>query len=122
MRIIFIALVMQMLAIQCLYAGPVTLKCTTDSGDKAADLVVDVEKRTMTWAHLKYDIFHVNDTYISAYEKSNRVGGEVWVINRNTGLYKRGAVGIYCSTDCSPSDKQVFLSRTYEGRCVKQQF
>ncbi len=122
MRALAVALLIQILAIQSLHASPVTLKCTISSGDKAGDLIVDVEKKTMTWGILKYEIFHVNDTYISAYQKSNDVGGEVWVINRTTGLYKRGAVGIYCSTDCSPGDKQVFLSQTYEGRCVKQQF
>lgn len=122
MRRICIVLVGQVLFVQSLFAEPITLKCETDTGTAAADLIIDIDNRLMSWAHQKYDIFNITDKYISAYLRSSDIGGEVWVIDRTTGMYKRGAVGIYCATDCSPEDSEVFLSQTYEGKCVRQQF
>jgi hypothetical protein len=103
-------------------ANEVTLKCVTDTGQKAADLKIDLDSNTMKWAHLEYEIYHSSDLYISAYQKSKDIGGEVWVINRVTGEYKRSAVGMYCNSDCGKNDTQVLLTQSYEGRCIKQQF
>jgi hypothetical protein len=108
--------------VSSIYASEVTLKCVTDTGQKAADLKIDLALETMKWAHIEYKIHHSNDMYISAYEKNVEIGGEVWVINRVTGEYKRSAVGMYCNSDCGKNDTQVLLSRTYAGRCTKQQF
>ena len=76
----------------------------------------------MKWAGIEYEIHHSNDIYISAYEKNADIGGEVWVINKVTGEYKRSAVGVYYNSDCGNNDTQVLLSQTYSGRCNKQQF
>ena len=80
----------------------------------------------MTWGeNTKYDIFHVNDLYISAYQRKNKnVGGEVWVINRITGNYKKAAVGIYYSRrfKFDDGDEGSFAAYIFEGRCTKPQF
>lgn len=87
------------------------------------DLTIDIENRKLKWGPWsEYDIIDVSDTYISAYKKPNGVGGEVWVINRVSGAYKRGLVGIYYTAKQQPGDKGSFEAKTYEGRCVKRQF
>ena len=122
MKSILFLIVIQIITTTVSFADSVTLKCTTDTGVKAADLIIDLQNSKMHWAHYIYDIFYADDTYISAYRKPTNLGGEVWVINRITGEYKRSAVDEFCATDCSPGDKQVLLSQTYGGRCTKQQF
>ena len=102
-------------------AEPIVLKCTTDDGQKAADLIIDLPNKTMTWAIFNYDIVHENETYITAYERTNNIGGEVWVIDRNTGEYHRGSVGIYL-TENQTTDQGKFVANTYSGYCRKQQF
>lgn len=73
-------------------AAPLTLKCKTAIG--IADLVVDIDNRTMRWGILKYEIRHVTDRYITAiHEHSDNVGAEVWVLDRTTGEYQRADVG-----------------------------
>jgi hypothetical protein len=103
-------------------AAPITLKCVTSKGRQAADLIIDLESRKMKWNSYEYEIFHVDDTYISAYQKAHDSGGEVWMINRVTGEYKRAGVGIYFTADYKPGDIGAFEALTYEGRCVRQQF
>lgn len=104
-------------------AREVVLSCFTDDGQKASDLTIDLDAGTMSWGTLNtYTIRHSNETYISAYEDvpNGRVGGEIWVINRITGEYKRGSVGNYCAGQaCDDVKLNAFV---YEGRCSKPQF
>jgi len=106
------------------FAEPVVLKCITNTGQKVADLTIDLRMKKMKWGTVsEYDIVNVTDTYISAYEKPNGVGGEICVINRITGLYKRSTVGIYYSSARpKPGDEGSFEAIIYSGRCSKQQF
>jgi hypothetical protein len=104
-----------------LSANSIILKCKDSSGVSTADLTIDVAKRKMFWGSMEYDIVGVDDTYISAYQKPSGVGGEIWVINRISGVYKRGSVGIYFSEDQKP-DEGSFEAQTYQGHCGKQQF
>lgn len=103
-------------------AEPVVLKCVTSDGLDASDLTIDLEQKELRWGGTKYDIIHVNDKYISAYERvGDNVGGEIWVIDRRSGEYKRGCVGMFFSK--GETAKQARLKAiTYSGRCVKQQF
>ena len=88
-------LLIQLAVVGSSVAAPVTFKCTTAEGTSAADLVIDIEKRTMAWGITKYTIHAVDDRYISAYENSKgAVGGEVWVLNRISGEYLRASVFI----------------------------
>lgn len=103
-------------------ASPVTLKCVASNGQKVSDLTIDIARKEMIWGkHIQYDITHVDGLYISAYRKDG-IGGEVWVINRITGAYKRAAVGIHYTTPYKPGDKGSFKAQIHEGRCGKQQF
>ena len=108
------------------FAEPVTLKCVTSDGQDASDLTIDLEKRELRWGktnmQTKYDIIHVNDKYVSAYERTgDKVGGEVWVIDRRSGEYKRGFVGMLFSSG-ETTDQARLTATTFSGRCVKRQF
>ncbi len=105
-----------------LYASPLTLKCSTDTGEETVDLIIDVANHTMKWGIIEYNIVGTTDTYITAYQNSTKnVGGEVWVINRITGLYKRASVDIYFYKGQKP-EEGTLKALTFEGHCGKQQF
>ena len=104
-----------------LLAEPVVLKCVTNDGEDAADLVVDLEKRELRWSSLTYDIININDKYISAYLRPDfTVGGEIWVIDRRSGEYKRGAV--YIPFNPLGPEQERLKATTFSGRCIKPQF
>jgi len=103
-------------------ADPTVLKCVTSDGQDAADLRIDLERKTMQWGGSTYNIIHVTDKYISAYEKTaDSVGGEVWVIDRRSGEYKRGCVGMFFGKG-ETAEQARLTANTFSGRCVKQQF
>ena len=114
------------IALLCLslsiHAAPVVLKCVTSEGREAVDLTIDVEKMEMSWGVSKYDINYVDDTHISAYERHSwSVGGEVWVIDRRTGEYKRATIGMTKYAGQMEEESQLTAS-IYTGKCVKQLF
>ena len=103
-----------------LQAAPVTLKCTDVGGTPVADLTVDLARNRIWWGAGQYRIAHVSDRYISAYlEQPGTVGGEVWVLDRVTGNYKRGSVAMLMSLEeAREGGKGRLTATTYEGRCV----
>ncbi len=78
-------------------AEPVVLKCRTQDGLDASDLMVDIANNKMKWGDTNYNITHVSSEYITAYEETNAVGGEVWVMHRATGDYWRALAGKFCT-------------------------
>jgi len=119
---IFAAVLIQFVAFQITHAAPVVLQCATSEGQKVADLKVDIDRQIMNWGVIEYYIVQTDDTYITAYQKGADVGGEVWVINRVSGFYKRAAVGLYYDSSYSKGDEGTFQAQTYEGKCSKRQF
>ena len=119
-------LLMELLLLPNAFADSVTLKCRDSDGSKTGDLEIDIGKRQIKWGAYEYQIVHLTDTYISAYLIQNGVGGEVYVINRITGEYKRGNVGIFYTKEQAdaykPGDEGSFEAQIYQGRCGKQQF
>jgi hypothetical protein len=59
-------------------ANPYTLKCTADTGEPAADLTVDLDRKVMRWGMTNYRITKITDRYITAIENDD-------VIDRNLG-------------------------------------
>jgi hypothetical protein len=84
--------------------APTVLKCRADDGQPVSDLTVDLTKRELRWGLASiYDIVQINDVYITAYlRRSNNVGGEVWVLDRRSGDYRRGSVAICLRKATSP--------------------
>lgn len=122
MKKILKILAAQLMSLQIAQAAPVVLQCSTSAGQKVADLTIDIDRKTMKWGIVKYDIVQTNDTYITGYQKDADVGGEVWVINRVSGFYKRATVSLYYDSNYSPGDEGTFKAQTYEGNCSRQQF
>src|SRR5215472_6134906 len=104
-------------------ANPYTLKCTTEYGDPAVDLTVDLDRRVMTWGTKDYTITNITDRYITAIENDalagRNVGGEIWVLDRVTGDYKRAAVGMFCKEPPPCRTGTVLRAFTYFRRCVR---
>jgi len=119
---ILAVLVAQLISLQMAQAAPVVLQCFTSGGQKVADLTIDIDRGTMKWGVVEYDIVQADDTYITAYQKGADVGGEVWVINRISGSYKRAAAGLYYDSNYTPGDEGTFQAQTYEGNCSRRQF
>lgn len=101
-------------------AAPVTLKCTDQSGEPVADLLVDVTAKEMSWSISRYRITQLGARYISAVEITppDRVGGEIWVLDRVTGRYTRAAVAILATQfqDGRPVDPKL-RAANYSGVC-----
>jgi hypothetical protein len=116
----FVCVVAQLLAIGSCAAAPVTLKCTTAYETPAADLVVDIENRTMMWGEaVKYTIHAIDDRYISAHHiHPSEVGGEIWVLNRATGEYLRAEVSISWASPQASGPGRLGAA-TYTGRCSR---
>ena len=104
-------------------AEPVTFKCKTDSGSAAADLVIDLDKRTLTWGGSRYEIRNVTSQYITAIEwPDDKVGAEVWVFDRNSGEYQRAIVAIMrTATPGAPNGlgPPALTRDTYRGTCSR---
>ena len=100
-------------------ANSQTLKCTTAAGEPAADLKVDIANHRMSWDALNYKITHVTDRYITAIDTkplNTNVGGEVWVLDRLSGKYKRALVVMGCpEAACKDGPRLAVL--TYFGKC-----
>jgi hypothetical protein len=107
-------------------AKPYVLKCMSDRGEPIADLTVDLDHMTMTWgwASPNYIITKITDRYITALENQHvsatEVGGEVWVLDRVTGQYKRSGVAMLCDDDCKAGYK--LTAYTYLGKCLPPMF
>ena len=123
-------LLFQSLAVATCTAAPMTLTCTNEEGRPIADLVVDLDMRTMRWAGFSYKIRSVTEGYVSAYQESPEaeVGGGLWILNRMTGLFTR--IDVYFLFDTSQAaatsaktKTQVapltLTTSTYRGTCTR---
>jgi hypothetical protein len=108
------------------FANPYVLKCTDENGSPIVDLTVDIDRLVMTfgWAKPNYIITKITDRYITALEDQHvmttAVGGEVWVLDRVTGEYKRGGVAMLCDYGCKDGAK--LTTYTYFGKCARPMF
>jgi hypothetical protein len=105
-------------------AKPYELKCTTDRGEPAADLTVDIDNMVMTWgtALPNYTITKITDRYITAIENQHvvqtDVGSEIFVFDRVTGVYKRAAIAMFCNDSTCKTGSHLEVG-TYFGKCVR---
>lgn len=120
MRRLVFAFVLTFLWLPPVFAEPVLLKCRTQEGRDAANLIVDVENQRMEWGSSMYDIRRMNSEYLTGYTDGFDVGGEVFVIHRSTGEYWRAAVTAFCQdAECNTTK---LGTGTYRGRCVRGMF
>jgi len=101
-------------------AGPIVLKCWTSDGTQLPDWTLDIENRELKFGQVGYGINALNDTYVTAFNSRLDVGGEVIVLNRATGEYRRAGVAMLCTNDSCSST--VLRQWANSGRCQRQQF
>jgi len=101
-------------------AAPVVLKCWTSDGTQLPDWTLDIENRELKFGQVGYGINALNDTYVTAFNSRLDVGGEVIVLNRATGEYRRAGVAMLCTNDSCSST--VLRQWANSGRCQRQQF
>jgi hypothetical protein len=100
-------------------AAPLVLKCKTDTGTPTPDLTIDLDNRTMSWGPAKYEIRSVTDRYITAIQETNRVGAEVWVLDRTTGEYQRAYVEMTQRAVQGGIAPPELTSAAYRGTCTR---
>jgi hypothetical protein len=92
------------------------------------DLIVDLDQMTMSWGTKfpTYIIKRISDRYITAVPteefQNNAVGGEVWVIDRFTGTFKRTDVGLFCNDSACKGGNTVLEAYAYSGKCARAMF
>lgn len=124
-RVGFVATLAAVLSVIALEAVADTsrLSCETVEGRDAENLLIDIENQTMSWGAFKYRITGVTSQYITAIaEQSDPVGGEVFVIDRVSGLYQRGAVYLAVTDPDNPERNREIVARTFAGSCLPQKF
>src|SRR6266853_2682658 len=123
-------LFLQSLAVAICTAAPITFKCINEVGRPIADLLVDLDKRTMKWAGFSYTMRSVTEGYLSAYQEIDeaQVGGGFWIINRMTGGFTRIDVYFLFPTSEAPATSPktktqgaglTLTTSTYRGTCTR---
>src|ERR1700757_3299498 len=94
-------------------ANAYVLKCTTVEGYPLVDMTIDLDSKVMKWGINNYIISDVTDEYITGLHSEhdprrsdNPVGGEVLVLNRLSGIYKRAWVGLFCKYCPTPRNEK----------------
>jgi hypothetical protein len=123
-------LVFSIFAVGTCVAAPMVLKCNAVwNGPIIQKLTVDLEERSMRWGDVgRYKIISMTDRYITGLEdQDDGVGGQIWVLDRDTGEYWRATVFLGWDSlasltvsggkpPTSPPPKTV-QSATYHGKC-----
>jgi hypothetical protein len=123
-------LVLSIFVVGACAAAPVVFKCNAVwNGPIIQKLTVDLEQRSMRWGDVEsFKIISMSDRYITGFhDHDNGVGGETWVLDRDTGEYWRAAVFLgWDSLDSltvsggkpppAPPLKTM-QSATYHGKC-----
>ncbi len=101
----------------------IKLICKTSSGETMTPLIIDFQKNNAIWGHPdSYEIVSKTDEWITMFQKDtwNKIGGEIAVLNRLTGEYKRVAISNFC-TDMTCQSKRV-SNAYYTGNCYQQKY
>jgi hypothetical protein len=118
-----LVLVFSIFAVGTCAAAPMVLKCNaTPNGPIIQTLTVDLEGRWMKWGNLGkgYKIISMTDRYITGLQETDKgIGGELWVLDRDTGEYWRAAVflGWGSMVDLTLNPPATMQSTTYSGKC-----
>ena len=107
----------------CYGQSEITLFCKNSNGIKMSPLVINFEKNTAKWGHPEnYEILYKTDEWITLFQKDNykKIGGELAVINRLNGEYKRVAISDFCQDELCKSTR--VSNGYYSGTCLLQNF
>lgn len=106
-------------------AQRVTLSCKLDDGTQMVPLNIDYASKSAQWGDGgKYEITHLTDQHVTLSRvvpaRTRSPGGDLWLIDRYDGSFRRVAIGLFCQTDaCKESRPNAF---TYAGVCRTKAF
>ena len=110
--------------ITCFAQNEITLFCKTSNGiNMHKPLVINFAKNTANWGFPQtYEILYKTDEWITLFQKDTykNIGGELAVINRLNGDYKRVAISDFCKDDLCKSTS--VSNGYYSGTCYQQKF
>jgi hypothetical protein len=129
---VLLGTIVLMLPVSSALAKPYTLKCTLVEGYPPADLVIDLDQKVMKLgAGAPYTITIVTEEYITGLHSddyANRaatdppVGGEIMVLNRFNGDFKRAWIGMFCKNGPPNCGGTVLRATTQSGKCLRPMF
>lgn len=105
------------------FARQAVLKCHSDKGESLADITIDLEQKVMRLGDEQvFSTTIVTDQYITAIGSNETVppaGGEVWVIDRSSGVFKRVGIGMFYTDRHNGAPPEGPNLQTYlmSGRC-----
>lgn len=102
----------------------IKLICKTSSGETMSPWIINFQKKSANLGNHPdaYEIIYMTDEWITMFQRDswNKIGGEIAVLNRLTGEYKRVAISDFC-TDRSCQTKKV-SNGYYYGVCYQQKY
>jgi hypothetical protein len=108
----------------CFAQNEITLFCKTSEGiSMTTPLVINFVKNTAKWGGPEtYEILYKTDEWITLFQKDTykNIGGELAVINRLNGDYKRVAIADFCKDELCKSTR--VSNGYYSGTCFQQKF
>ena len=108
----------------CFAQNEITLFCKTSDGTSmTSPLAINFVKNTAKWIYPEtYEIVYKTDEWITLFRKQpdNKIGGELAVVNRMTGEYKRVLISDFCTDDTCKSFR--VSNASYFGTCYQQKF
>jgi hypothetical protein len=120
-------LILAMFAAGTCSAAPMVLKCNaTPDGPFVYTLTVELEAKWMRFGQFgTYQIVGLTERYITGFEEGDKhVGGQIWVLDRDTGEYWRASVGLGWSTltndqlnGTASKPPPTMNQNTYSGKC-----
>jgi hypothetical protein len=108
----------------CFSQNVITLICKTDDGiTMHKPLIIDYSKNSANWGGPDlYEIKYKTEEWLTLVQGDayNKIGGEIALINRLTGEYKRVRIGEFC-TDSTCKSKKI-NNAYYFGTCYQQKY
>ena len=108
----------------CFSQSVITLICKTNDGiTHGKPLIIDYTKNSAVWGSPDlYEIKYKTDEWLTLVrgDAYNKIGGEIALINRLTGEYKRVNIGTFCVDSTCTSQK--VNNAYYFGTCFQQKY
>ena len=102
----------------------ITLLCKTTEGlSVKSPLVINFANNTAKRIGFEtYEILYKTDEWVTLFQRDsyNKIGGEIAVINRLNGEYKRVGISDFCSDELCKSKR--VSNGYYSGICYQQKF
>jgi hypothetical protein len=112
-------------AINSALTKPCTLKCTWVEGYPPVDLVIDLDDRAMKLGASRYTVINITEEYVTRIKDADTdlpISGELMILNRFNGDYKRAWIGMFCKNGPPNCGGTVLRAFTQSGKCLRPMF